>query len=148
MFWRIHNENLEYIVANKSLVLQPRSIADIPMTIFHYNPYQKRVSDKPRQDTEVCQQIPKYLASYLWPRASITSFYNETTITFELDCSSDGLQFVLEWMLNSIRAGAWQAIDIEGRRDQMLPDIKEAAEALGVDKMVEMLDKETVRERC
>lgn len=51
-------------------------------------------------------------------------------------------------MLNSIRAGAWQAIDIEGRRDQMLPDIKEAAEALGVDKMVEMLDKETVRERC
>ena len=65
MFWRIHNENLEYMVANKSLVLQPKSIADSPMTIFHYNPYQKRVSDEPRQDTEVCQQIPKYLASFI-----------------------------------------------------------------------------------
>lgn len=44
------------------------------------------------------------------------------------------------------RARALQDIEIHGRRDKLLPDIKEAAEALGVKKLVEILEVEIANE--
>jgi len=77
---------------------------------------------------------------FLWPGCILGDGSHGRAILFEYPVNGEAVMHALSWLKDSVEEGAYQPLSVHGwRASVLLPRIKQAAEVMEIEKLVEVV---------